>query len=81
MICFNEGDKDVEQRKWNSTKPTVFKDLYRQAKHNVSKHVHTVKCQFYTEITALSYSSKELLQVVDTLSIRHPPKVLPTIFI
>ena len=23
-----------------------FKDLYRQAKHMVSKHVHTTKCQF-----------------------------------
>ena len=37
------------ERKWRNTKITIFKDLYRQAKHKVSKLVHTVKCKFYTE--------------------------------
>ena len=55
-------------------------DLYRQAKHNVSKLTHTAKCKFYTERIALASSSKELHQVVNTLSIRHPPKILPTIY-
>ena len=55
------------ERKWRNTKLTIFKDLYRQAKHKVSKLVQTAKCQFYTEIIALAYSSKELHQIVNTL--------------
>ena len=41
--------------------------------------MHTAKCQFYTERIALAYSSKELHQIVNTLSNRHTPKILPTI--
>ena len=29
------------ERKWRNTKLTIFMDLYRQAKHNVSNLVHT----------------------------------------
>ena len=54
--------------------------MYRQAKHKVSKLVHTAKCKFYTEGIALASSCKELHQVVNTLSNRHPPKMLPTIY-
>ena len=68
------------ERKWRNTKLTIFKDLYRQAKHKVSKLVHTAKCKFYTEAIALASSSKELHQVVNTLSNGHPPKILPTIY-
>ena len=67
------------ERKWRNTKLTIFKDLYGQAKHKVSKLVHTAKCKFYTERIALASSSKELHQIVNTLSNRHPPKILPTI--
>ena len=63
-----------------NTKLIIFKDLYRQAKHKVSKLVHTAKCKFYTERIALASSSKELHQIVNTLSNRHPPKILPTIY-
>ena len=63
-----------------NTKLSIFKDLYRQAKHKVLKLVHTAKCQFYTERIALASSSKELHQIVNTLSNRHPPKILPTIY-
>ena len=59
---------------------TIFKDLYRQAKHKVSKLVHPAKCKFYTEIIALASSSKELHQIYNTLSNRHQPKILPTIY-
>ena len=31
------------ERKWRNTKLSIFKDLYRQARHKVSKHVHTAK--------------------------------------
>ena len=42
--------------------------------------MHTAKCQFYTERTALASSSEELHQIVNILSNRHPPKILPTIY-
>ena len=67
------------ERKWRNTKLAIFKDLYGQAKHNVSILVHTAKCKFYTERIALASSSKALHQIVYTLSNRHPPKILPTI--
>ena len=68
------------ERKWRYTKLTIFKDLYRQAKHKVSKLVHTKKYKFYTEGIALASCSEELHQIVNTLSNRHPPKILPTIY-
>ena len=68
------------ERKWRNTKLTIFKYLYGQAKHKVSKLVHTAKCKFYTERIALASSSKELHQIVNTLSNRHPPKILSTIY-
>ena len=68
------------ERKWRNTKLTIFKDLYGQAKHKVSKLVHTAKCKVYTERIAMASSSKELHQIVNTLSNRHPPKILPTIY-
>ena len=68
------------ERKWRNTKLAIFKDLYGQAKHEVSILVHTAKCKFYTERIALASSSKELHQIVNTLSNRHPPKILPTIY-
>ena len=37
------------ERKWRNTMLTIFKDLYRQAKHKVSKLVNTAKCKCYTE--------------------------------
>ena len=64
------------KRKWRNTKLTIYKDLYRQEKHKVSKHVHTAKCKFYTERIALASSSKELHQIVNTFTNRHPPKIL-----
>ena len=68
------------ERKLSNTKLTIFKDLYRLAKHKVSKLVHTAKCKFCTEGIALASSSIELHQIVNVLSNRHPPKILPTIY-
>ena len=68
------------ERKWRNTKLTIFKDLLRKAKHKVSKLVHTANCEYYTGRTALASSGIELHQVVNTLSNRHPPKRLPTIY-
>ena len=67
------------ERKRRNTKLTIFKELYRQAKYKISKLVHTAKCKFSTERIALASSSKELHQIDNTLSNRHPTKILPTI--
>ena len=58
---------------------TIFKDLYSQANHKVSKLVRTANCKFNTERIALASSNKELHQIVDAHSNRHPPRILPTI--
>ena len=42
--------------------------------------MHSGKCKFYTERIAFLSSSKELHQIVNILSNRHPPKILPTIY-
>ena len=42
--------------------------------------MHTAKCQFYTERIALASFSKEQHKIVNTLSNRHLPKILPTIY-
>ena len=68
------------ERKWRNIKLTIFKDLYRLAKHKVSKLVHTAKCKFFPERISLASSSKELHQIVNTLSNRQPPEILPNIY-
>ena len=68
------------ERKWRNTKLTLFKDLFRQAKHKISKLEHSAKCKFYIKRIALAFTSKELHQTVNTLSNRHSPKILPTIY-
>ena len=68
------------ERKWRNTKLTIFKDLCKLAKHKVSKIVHAAKCQFYTEGIALASSSNVLPQIVNTLSNRYPPIILPAIY-
>ena len=79
-LLISKRDRRQAETKWRSTKLTIFMDLYRQAKHNVSRLAHTPKCKFYIERIALASSSKELRQIVNTLSNRHPHKILPTIY-
>ena len=80
-LFISKKERRQAERKWRNTKLTIFNDLYRQAKHKVSKLVHTAKCKSYTERIALASSSKELHQIVNTLSNRHPPKILPAIYL
>ena len=75
-----KGERRQAERKWRNTKLTIFKDMYRKAKHKASKLVHTAKCKCCTKRIALASSSKELHQTVNTLSNRHPAKTLPTIY-
>ena len=72
-------ERHQAERKWRNTNLTIFIYLYRQAKHKPSKLVHAAKCKYYTERISLASSSKELHQIVNTLSNRHLPKILPTI--
>ena len=67
------------ESKWRIAKSTIFKDLYRQAKHKVSKLVHTDKCNLFIEGIALASSCYSLHQIVNTLSNRHLSKILPSI--
>ena len=69
-----------KERKFRNTKLTIFKDLYSQARQKASKLVHTTKCKFYTERIALASYSKELHQIINTLTNRHPPEIFPTIY-
>ena len=61
-------------------KVSYFHGLVRTGKAQGLKLVDSAKCKFYTEIIALASSSKELNQIVNILSNRHPPKILPTIY-
>ena len=68
-------------RNWKNTKLTIFKLTIctdRQSKR--CRNLHTAKCKFYTERIALASSSKELHQIVNTRSNRHPPEILPAIY-
>ena len=40
--------------------------------------MRTAKCKPYTERIALASFCKEQHQIINTLSNRHPPKILPT---
>ena len=42
--------------------------------------MHTAKCKLYTEGIAHASFSKEPQKIVNALSNRHPPKILPTIY-
>ena len=79
-LCMAKRERRQAERKWRNTKLTIFKDLCRQVMHKVSKLVRTAKCKFYTEGIALASSSKDLRQIVNTLSNRHPLRILPTIY-
>ena len=61
-------------------KVKYFQGHVQTGKHKVSEHVHTAKCKFYTERIAQASSSKELHQIVNTLSNRHPSETLSKIY-
>ena len=71
-LCIAKRERRQADCKWRNTKLAIFKDLYRQAKHKVPKVVHTAKCIFLTKGIALTSSCKELHQIVNALSNRHP---------
>ena len=54
-------------------KVNYFQGLVQTGKEQGLKSCAQAKCKFYT-------SSKELHQIVNTLSNNNPPKILPTIY-
>ena len=79
VLYIARRERGQAEMKWRNAKLTIYKELYRKSKHKVSKLVHSAKCKSYTERIVLASSSKELHQIVNTLSNRHPPKIFPTI--
>ena len=69
------GREEMEEHKVN-----YLQGLVQTGKAQGSKLVHTAKCKSYKERISLASSSKELHQIVNALSNRHPPKILPTIY-
>ena len=61
-------------------KVNYFQGLVQTGKAQGLKLVHSAKCKFHTERIALASSSKELHQIVNILSNRHSPIILPTIY-
>ena len=57
-----------------------FQGHVQTGKAKVSKLVHTAKCSLYIERITLASFSKELHQIVNTLSNRHLHKILTTIY-
>ena len=44
-LCKAKRERPEAERKWRSTKLNILGDLYRQAKHKVSKHLLTANCK------------------------------------
>ena len=61
-------------------KVSYFQGLVQTGKAQGFNTCAHSQVKFYTERIALASSSKELHQIVNTLSNRHPPKILPTIY-
>ena len=82
------------ERKWRNTKLTIFKELYRQAKHTVSKLVHTARCDdinvtwlkilsstkslFPWEVLLGSVSSVRLLRILRWTKPSFEPRAVAT---
>ena len=79
IIILNQRCKTSRREKMEETMLIIFEDLYRHAKHNVSKLVNTDRRQYYTVGIALLFLCKELHQLAYALSNRLLPKLL-TIF-
>ena len=78
---YSQERKTSSREEMEEHKVNYFQGLVQTGKHKVSKVAHTDKCKFYTQRIALASSSKEVHQIVITLSNRHPPKILPTIYL
>ena len=65
LLIAKRERRQAERRRRN-TKLTIFKDLYRQAKHKVSNLVHTAKCKCNKHKT--DYPRCKLVNVASVIS-------------
>ena len=68
------------ERKWLSTGLTVFKDMYKTAKHRVTKIVLKAKSVYYNQQISLASSSKQLYRITNNLLCKSKAKALPTLY-
>ena len=68
------------ERKWLSTGLTVFKDLYKKAKHRVTNIVMKAKSLYYNQKISAAQSSKELYKITNNLLSRSKSTPLPTLY-
>jgi hypothetical protein len=69
-----------EERRWRSNPITIFKDLYKKAKHAVSRLVEKAKAKFYNDKIECASSTKELYKITDNLLSRKTNSQLPTVY-
>ena len=66
------------ERKWRNTNLTVFKDLYKKAKHHVTKVVLKAKKLYYNSNISYANCSKELYKITNNILARTKQVHLPT---
>ena len=68
------------ERKWRNTNLTVFKDLYKKAKHHVTKVVLKAKKLYYNSKISSANCSKELYKITNNILARTKQVHLPTMY-
>ena len=72
--------EDQAERKWRNTNLTVFKDLYKKAKHHVTKVVLKAKKLYYNSNILSANCSKELYKITNNILARTKHVHLPTMY-
>ena len=68
------------ERKWRNTNLTVFKDLYKKAKHHVTNVVLKAKKLYYNSKISSANCSKELYKITNNILARTKQVHLPTTY-
>ena len=68
------------ERKWRNTNLTVFKDLYKKAKHHVTNVVLKAKKLYYNSKISSANCSKELYKITNNILARTKQLHLPTTY-
>ena len=68
------------ERKWRNTNLTVFKDLYKKAKHHVTKVVLKANKLYYNSKISSAKCSEELYKITNNILARTKQVHLPTMY-
>ena len=68
------------ERKWRNSNLTVFKDLYKKAKHHVTNVVLKAKKLYYNSKISSANCSKELYKITNNILARTKQVHLPTTY-